>query len=385
MLVNQKLSFIRNMGILKRIIEMCTEPVDTANDSKSILERILERIYEVCTEPVKDENQIEEDSQEIDLSFADSKKANQIYESIKGKIQVKRRELKVIGESLLSIDLNKFPKNKQDLIIEIIESHEELCKSLETIINQQETVDRKDATEPRDIKDTMDVLNLESSYAKFEKEYQEKIILINNLYWLSELKKQNKKMKLDFRKMSLKSLNSDKIENYRIYIQAISDQREDFTYKLGDELIDELITAEYRLNMLMLMRDVNNGEEVQTNPFESKNDAKKEKYEQLFLQDIEEANRRYEELQRKRKKYITLGELEKKDFKKIEKLAEQIKDGIDLAMVDDLSISEVFTSDGFDTIKQFVRLRLKMNSMIVKAKKVDDKFYIANEDNDIDY
>ena len=370
------------MGVLKKIIDMCTEPVDdTKNNSKGI----LERIYEACTEPVEDENQIEEDSQEDDVSFADSKRANQIYESIKGKIQVKRRELKVIGQSLLSIDLNKFPKNKQDLIIEIVESHEELCKSLEAIINQQENVDRKDATESRNIKDTMDVLNLESRYAQFEEEYQSRITIINNLYWLSELKKQNKNMKLDFQKISLKNLNGNKIETYRRYVQTISEQREDFTYKLGDELIDELITAEYRLNMLVLMRDVNNGEEVQTNPFERKNDAKKEKYEQLFLQDIEEANRRYEELQRKKKRYTTIGALEKKDFREIEKLAEQIKDDIDLVMVDDLSISEVFTSDGFDTIKQFVRLRLKMNGMIVKAKKVDNRFYTANEDNDIDY
>lgn len=356
------------MGILKRIKEMCTKPVDTtANDSKSI----LERIYEACTTPVEDEKKIEEDSQEVAVNFADSKKANQIYESIKGKLQVKRRELKVIGESLLSIDLKKFPKSKQDLIIKIVESYEELCRSLETIKNQQETVDRKDATESRNIKDTMDVLNLESSYTQFQKEYQEKITLINNLYWLSELKKQNKNMQLDFRRMRLKNLNGDKIENYRRYIQTISNQKEDFTYTLGDELIDELITSEYRLNMLILMRDVNNEEEVRINPFEKENDAKKAKYEELFLEDIEEANRRYEELQRKKREYITLGVLEKKDFRKIEGLAGQIKDAIDLAMVDDLSISEVFTSQGFDTIKQFVRLRLKINGVIAKLQEAE--------------
>lgn len=372
------------MGILKRIIDMCTEPVDEINDSKGI----LERIYEACTEPVEDKNQIEEDSQDVDVAFADSKKANQIYESIKGKLQVKRRELKVIGKSLLSIDLNKFPKGKQDLISEILESHEELCQSLDDIIKQQETVDKKDATESRDIKDTMDVLNLESSYAQFEKEYQEKITLVNNLYWLSELKKQNKNMKLDFRRMNLKNLNGDKIENYRRYVQTISDQREDFTYKLGDELINELITAEYRLNMLILMRDVNSSEEeVLTNPFEKENDAKKAKYEELFLEDIEEANRRYEELQRKKRKYVTLGALEKKDFREVDGLAEQIKDNIDLAMVDDLSISEVFTSEGFDTIKQFVRLRLKMNYMIAKSQKVEKQYceQSNNDYGDIDY
>lgn len=365
------------MGLVDKFINMCTEPV-TEKKKKGI----LDRLYEACTEPVEDKNQIEEDSQDVDVAFADSKKANQIYESIKGKLQVKRRELKVIGESLSSIDLNKFPKAKQ-----IVESHKELCQSLEDIIKQQETVDKKDATESRDIKDTMYVLNLESSYAQFEKEYQERITVINNLYWLSELKKQNKNMKLDFRRMNLKNLNGDKIENYRRYVQTISDQREDFTYKLGDELIDELITSEYRLNMLILMRDVNNEKEVRINPFEKENDAKKAKYEELFLEDIEEANRRYEELQRKKRKYITLDALEKKDFMEIEGLAGQIKDDIDLAMVDDLSISEVFTSEGFNTIKQFVRLRLKMNYMIVKSQKVEKQCYKLNNNDydDIDY
>ncbi|MCI8587218.1 MAG: hypothetical protein HFJ49_01235 [Clostridia bacterium] len=356
------------MGLFKKIVDLCTEPVDPNQKG------IFERIYEACTEPVEDENETEENNEQEekeDVSFADSKRAEQIAESINGKIQAKKRELRIIGQSLSSMDLNKIQKSaKGKLINGIIEDYYEICEKLEKVINQQEIVAQKDETEPMSIENTMHVLNLQTMYGEFEGVYIEKIQLVNNLFWLSELKKQNNNMKLDFEGKTGKEVNNKRIKSYRKYIQTISDQKEEFTYQLGDELIEELIISEYRLKMLTLMRDISEGKEELVNPFERENSAKKVKYEELLLEDIEEANKQYGIIEREKTKYINSGLFERKDFNKLNKLAQEIGDNIDLAMVDDLSISEVFTDEEFATIKKFIKLRIKMNYIISKREKV---------------
>lgn len=90
-------------------------------------------------------------------------------------------------------------------------------------------------------------------------------------------------------------------------IQAISNQRKKFTYKLGDEIIDELIIAEYRIRMLVLMKDVDEGIEVTENPFQRENRAKKERYEELLLEDLEEVEKQYQNIDQQRKYYIKTG------------------------------------------------------------------------------
>jgi hypothetical protein len=356
------------MGLFKKIVDLCTEPVDPNQKG------IFERIYEACTEPVEDENETEENNEQEekeDVSFADSKRAEQIAESINGKIQAKKRELRIIGQSLSSMDLNKIQKSaKGKLINGIIEDYYEICEKLEKVINQQEIVAQKDETEPMSIENTMRVLNLQTMYGEFEGVYIEKIQLVNNLFWLSELKKQNNNMKLDFEGKTGKEVNNKRIKSYRKYIQTISDQKEEFTYQLGDELIEELIISEYRLKMLTLMRDISEGKEELVNPFERENSAKKVKYEELLLEDIEEANKQYGIIEREKTKYINSGLFERKDFNKLNKLAQEIGDNIDLAMVDDLSISEVFTDEEFATIKKFIKLRIKMNYIISKREEV---------------
>lgn len=356
------------MGLFKKIVDLCTEPVDPNQKG------IFERIYEACTEPVEDENETEENNEQEekeDVSFADSKRAEQIAESINGKIQAKKRELRIIGQSLSSMDLNKIQKSaKGKLIKGIIEDYYEICEKLEKVINQQEIVAQKDATEPMSIENTMNVLNLQTMYGQFEGVYIEKIQLVNNLFWLSELKKQNNNMKLDFEGKTEKDANDKRIKSYKRYIQTISDQEEEFTYQLGDELIEELIISEYRLKMLTLMRDINEGKEEPINPFERENSAKKAKYEELLLEDIEEANKQYGMIEREKTKYINSGLFERKDFNKLNKLAQEIGDNIDLAMVDDLSISEVFTDEEFATIKKFIKLRIKINYIISKRETI---------------
>ena len=177
-------------------------------------------------------------------------------------------------------------------------------------------------------------------------------------------------MKLDFEGKTGKEVNNKRIKSYRKYIQTISDQKEELTYQLGDELIEELIISEYRLKMLTLMRDISEGKEELVNPFERENSAKKVKYEELLLEDIEEANKQYGIIEREKTKYINSGLFERKDFNKLNKLAQEIGDNIDLAMVDDLSISEVFTDEEFATIKKFIKLRIKMNYIISKREEV---------------
>lgn len=265
--------------------------------------------------------------------------------------------------------MNKIQQSaKGKLINGIIEDYYEICEKLEKLINQQEIVIQKDATEPMSIEDTMNVVNLQAMYGEFEEVYQNKIPLINNLFWLSELRKQNKNMKLDFEGKTEIEISGKRIKNYKRYIQVISEQKEEFTYKLGDELIEELIISEYRLKMLTLMRDVSLGKEEPVNPFERENSAKKAKYEELLLEDIEEANQQYERIEREKTKYINAGLFEKKDFNKLNKLAQEVGENIDLAMVDDLSISEVFTDEEFETIKKFVKLRIKINEIISKRE-----------------
>lgn len=79
------------MGLFRKLVDLCTEPVDPNQKG------IFERIYEACTEPVEDENKIEENNtqgESQDVSFADSRRSEQIAESINGKIQAKKKRTK---------------------------------------------------------------------------------------------------------------------------------------------------------------------------------------------------------------------------------------------------------------------------------------------------
>lgn len=356
------------MGLVDKFINMCTEPV-TEKKKKGI----LDRLYEACTEPVESKKSEEEISEEDSINFADSKSAEQIFESIKGQLQTRKRELRTIGKSLASIDIEKFETSKKSLIQEIINDFSELCDNLKELIKKQEVVDQKHPTDSKTMTDIMNSVNLEDGYRRFDTKYQQKISLINSLYWLNELKKQNKNMESDFKTIPVEDLSDREIENYRRYIQTISEQKEDFSYRLGDELIDELIVSEYRLRMLVMMKDINEEKEIHTNPFEKENDAKKSKYEELLLEDLEYATEQYNQIVNGRKKYIKSNILTEKELKELEILAQEVQKDVDLAAVDDLSISEMFTSENLHTLKKFIKLKAIMNHTLSEVEKIEDE------------
>lgn len=356
------------MGLVDKFINMCTEPV-TGKKKKGI----LDRLYEACTEPVESKKSEEEISEENSINFADSKSAEQIFESIKGQLQTRKRELRTIGKSLASIDIEKFETSKKSLIQEIINDFSELCDNLKELIKKQEVVDQKHPTDSKTMTDIMNSVNLEDGYRRFDTKYQQKISLINSLYWLNELKKQNKNMESDFKTIPVEDLSDREIENYRRYIQTISEQKEDFSYRLGDELIDELIVSEYRLRMLVMMKDINEEKEIHTNPFEKENDAKKSKYEELLLEDLEYATEQYNQIVNGRKKYIKSNILTEKELKELEILAQEVQKDVDLAAVDDLSISEMFTSENLHTLKKFIKLKAIMNHTLSEVEKIEDE------------
>lgn len=356
------------MGLWKKFIETYTEPVKKEKQPKS---NFWNRLIETYTEPVEQTHH--------ELEFADSGSVEELSESLSGKIQAKNQELKMLRMSLESIDLERFPQSQK-----VVETYNQLCDDLAQLLHEEQNLNEDD---------TLAVINLETRYQNFEREYEEKSSIIKSMYWLNELKKQNNNMNLDFNKTPINKITDKKLESYKLYIQKISSQRTDFSFQFGDELIDELIIAEYRLRMLMLMKAVSKGMEIKENPFSSEKASKKARYEALLLADIEKASQQYERIDYDREKYTKLKLYDESDFQKLDKQAQDILEGLNNAMIDDLSISELFADGEVKTLKKLVKLKAKMNEIASKSdqiisyekKKIKKGNVDYDDDDDIDY
>ena len=111
------------------------------------------------------------------------------------------------------------------------------------------------------------------------------------------------------------------IENY---ITLINQRSNDFVKKYSSRLFKELIEAEYRITLLKLMSQLNNGENHRKNPFNSFSDQKKKIFQTYISKDIRTSNTKYNSVADSREKYIKYKLVREELFDEIDTDAEII-------------------------------------------------------------
>ena len=125
--------------------------------------------------------------------------------------------------------------------------------------------------------------------------------------------------------------------------------------------------------MLDLMKDIFEGRDVRVSPFQRESQTKKDKYEELLLEDLKITGKEYNELERK----VMHGKIkihDKQYMQNLRELSQDVQESIDLAMVDDLSISELFTEEQFETLQKFIILRGNINQIFLDKGRLDYSF-----------
>lgn len=282
------------------------------------------------------------------VEFADTEATEEMAENLSEKIRKKRKDLKMIGMSVTSVNLDNIPESK-----EIAEQYLALLDEIEQISNREKASSGS----------VMETVEIQRSFSEFERKYEEQIPKIKSLYLLSELIKQNNNMKREYDKTPAWQLSRDKLQNYKDYIKKISIQQETFPPQFKRQLMNELITAEYRLRMLMLMRNVYEGKEELINPFAKDADAKKQRYEEMFLEDLEDLSKQYERITNLKRIYIGSKQYTESDFRKLDESTDELLNKLSDGFIDDFSVIEIFDNREYKTLKQFIEIKVKMNHM----------------------
>ena len=275
---------------------------------------------------------------EPDVSLVDSDIVEEMSKSLTGKIKSRKRELMVMGMTILASDFKKIPNSEQ-----VVQEYNDLVKDLE----QLEKLDNGSNNSL-----------LKTQYAQFELKYEQKIELLKSAYLLSELTSKNNRMQADYNKKPKKQIKSDDIIEYETYIKNISSQIKEFSPSHQKQFIDELIRAEYRLMMLQIMKGYK-----EKNPFTGASKVRKERYEALFMEDVEEMGKQYDQIANLQKSYIKSDILTKKGFQLLDESSDKILKSLNSKFIDDFSISEIFTNEGYDLLKEFLDLKSWMNKL----------------------
>lgn len=332
------------------------EEVDTSKKKRGMKDIFFEEVG--SGEPKRSLRDIFlEEEKGADVEFVDSQELESASGTIKGKLQDKNRELKMLGLAINTIEIKDFPESG-DVIREYLALLEEQKRLSEL------------ASKVSD-EDIMGQVTLERKYDEFERRYEAKIPRIKSLYYLREMRRQNSDMKRAFSGKA-GEISNGQINGYVEYIRLISEQKGAFHSQYVELLNNELVIAEYRLKMLMLMRDISRCEESRTNPFSRDSKVKKDKFGEIFLEDFAESSKQYELMNSRRKRYVSAQVLDERTFDEIDKMVDELGVKMNNKVVDDFSISEVFDNSGYDILKTFVRLKIKMNEIDFRYDEVKD-------------
>lgn len=318
--------------------------------------KIIDRYTQIEEEPIKPRKKASFFDQffEEEIEFAGAEAMEEMAENLSEKIRNKRKDLKLIGMSVNSVNIDKMPESK-----EIVQEYIELLDEIEQISNKEKLSSGS----------ILETAELERMYNEFERRYEEKIPKIKSLYLLSELIKQNNNMKKDYDKTPAAQLNKDKLQGYKEYIKKISIQQESITQEFKRPLMNQLIMAEYRLRMLVLMRNIYEGKEDIINPFDKDSDSKKQRYEEMFLEDLESLSNQYDKVTLSKRTYIKSCQYTEEDFIKLDEETDKLLNKLNDGFIDDFSILEIFDNKEYKTLKQFIKIKIKLNSM--EANRVE--------------
>lgn len=308
----------------------------------------------------------EEEKPEVE--FTDPEEIHNMANTINGKLQDKKRELTMMGLALRQIDIKDFPGSE-----EIIQQYLELVETQQRLLQAEEHLQEDDI---------MGRITLETDYEEFEQKYNSRIPRIKTLFYYKELKNQNSRMKSTFNNKRPKEITDEVINDFKEYTQKIIEQQPEFSDDYKDEILGELLTAEYRLGMLSLVRDIYFGEEPLQNPFSKYSRDKKSKFAELLLEDINEAIEQYQRIMERQNLYIKTKVFEQSSFEKLSQEAEELDTEINNGIIGDLSVSSFLENDQYDTLTLFLRFKMKMNKIDFKyeqAKDIDLQQYLKSK------
>ena len=123
------------------------------------------------------------------------------------------------------------------------------------------------------------------------------------------------------------------------------------------------------------MQKLSNKEEINKSPFCGLNTKKASEFETLFLEDYSSFSTLYERIQRARSKILKTTRISEKAFIKLENNADDFNSKLNLFAIGDYSVSEIFLDEkeGFETLKSFIMLRLKANTIWSEYQKMLDR------------
>lgn len=215
---------------------------------------------------------------------------------------------------------------------------------------------------------------LESSFRKFEADYQKHINAIQSLCYLSEITTINNDMETLFSSHFTRE-TEQKIMQAESYISLISQKSDMFDKKYSPRLYKELIESEYRLTLLKLMVELKHGNEPRKNPFASFSAQKKRTFETYLSKDIRESNIKYNTIANYREKYTKYGLVSNDYFDNLDASASVISIKINKFTIDDFLLSELLTNgEGYETLKRFLCFKLNLNYIDSKTAEAEKQF-----------
>lgn len=307
-----------------------------------------------------------EDKPEIE--FTNPKDVQDLADTIGGKLQDKKNELRMMGLALKQIDIKEYPGS-----YEITKQYLELMDKLKKLIISEDQLQEGNI---------MEEVSLEANYKEFENQYNEIVPRIKTLFYYKELKNQNNRMKNAFNTRSIKTISQKELDDYEGYINKIKEQQYKFSDDYHEEIVAELLKAEYRLSILHLMKDIYDNNEPTNNPFLEYNDTKKDRFAEFLFEDITEANDQYQNILNRQNLYIRTKVIDESEFENLSEEADKLNSEINNGIIDDLSLTGMFENEQYDSLKMLLKLKIDMNeidSLYEEAQNIDLNRYMQSK------
>ena len=316
------------------------------------------KFSDIFFEEVSDDN--------IKSTFVEGEEKVSVLEDISSKIERRESELINLAEFFKTVNPNDYPDSTSEY-----EAYLSLVKQLNSI-KELSTSSKNSAI------NTISNYQLESSFKKFELDYQSHINAIQSLCYLSEIATLNTQMQ-DLFSSNFTNQTPIKIAQTEEYVLLISKKSDKFDKKYSGRLYKELIEAEYRLTLLKLMNELKNGRDPRKNPFSGFSAQKKKTFETYLSKDLRESNAKYNTIADNKEKYIKYRLVGGLVFDKLDADAEVISEKINKYTIDDFLLNELLDNgEGFETLKSFLRFKLSLNLIDSKTEEADKRYLDDN-------
>ncbi len=296
--------------------------------------------------------------QKPEISFTDSDDISNISNGLIGRIEYYKKRLNMFSLAVNSIGDSTSPKEKStiDKYLNLALMFKE---NLEPYINE------KDSISPTTR------IQIQMKLDEFIQAFNNVIPEVESLSWLKQIRRTNAELKNIFRNGTRQNISIDEIQKCRDYINTIVANKDKFdTY--NNELIGELLISEYRLPMVLIMHEIDSKQDNIQSPFLGLDERKVSEFEKLFMEDYSEFEKLSDRIIRAKAKILATRSYKRESFEKMESLLEELNSRLNYFIVGDYSISEIFldSRNGFSTLKLFISLRLRMNTMWKRYEEI---------------